>query len=164
MGVNLKNIIFLNNSNSKMSFNNNATAEVSLLFFRYFLRVAVFNTFDTILDETTLVGDSMSDIYVKGWLEGAEHDRQKTDVHYRCMDGHGMFNWRFVFEFDYDPSERKIVVKRKASLIFCEFSFLELYSRTYRKTLNYAISIFEVPNNVFAVAIFHEDERRSRRS
>ncbi|XP_063717173.1 dysferlin-like isoform X4 [Symsagittifera roscoffensis] len=80
---------------------------------RYFLRVAVFNTFDTILDETTLVGDSMSDIYVKGWLEGAEHDRQKTDVHYRCMDGHGMFNWRFVFEFDYDPSERKIVVKRK---------------------------------------------------
>ena len=53
--------------------------------FRYFLRVNIYNTFDTVLDETTLLGDSMSDIYVKGWLEGMEHDKQKTDVHYRFV-------------------------------------------------------------------------------
>ena len=26
----------------------------------------------------------MSDIYVKGWIEGLEADKQETDVHYRC--------------------------------------------------------------------------------
>lgn len=27
----------------------------------------------------------MSDIYVKGWLNGIEDDIQKTDVHYRFV-------------------------------------------------------------------------------
>ena len=28
-------------------------------------------------------GEQMSDIYVKGWVEGMENDTQETDVHYR---------------------------------------------------------------------------------
>ena len=84
----------------------------------------------------------MSDIYVKGWLQGMEDDKQRTDVHYRVrhklcnhiiktrqlrsfifsvflsrshqsMDGDGNFNWRFVFDFDYLPAEQNILVKKK---------------------------------------------------
>lgn len=32
---------------------------------------------------------------------------------YRSMDGTGMFNWRFVFPFDYMPQERVVVVSKK---------------------------------------------------
>ena len=40
-------------------------------------------------------------------------ERQKTDVHYRSLDGEGNFNWRFVFPFFYLPAENMIVIKRK---------------------------------------------------
>ena len=40
-------------------------------------------------------------------------DTQKTDVHYRSMDGDGNFNWRFVFPFEYIPSEQVMVVAKK---------------------------------------------------
>ena len=43
-------------------------------------------------------------------------DTQKTDVHYRSMDGDGNFNWRFVFPFEYIPSEQVMVVSKKVSL------------------------------------------------
>lgn len=55
----------------------------------------------------------MSDIYVKGWMPGMEDNKQKTDVHYRSLDGDGNFNWRFVFDFDYLPAEQLCVVSRK---------------------------------------------------
>jgi myoferlin len=55
----------------------------------------------------------MSDIYVKGFLRGMEKELQKTDVHYRSLDGTGNFNWRFVFKFEYQPSDDAIVVKQK---------------------------------------------------
>ena len=51
-------------------------------------------------------------IYFDRWLTGSD-DIQKTDVHYRSMDGDGMFNWRFVFPFDYIKAEKKMVVKVK---------------------------------------------------
>ncbi|KAG7240139.1 hypothetical protein INR49_027885 [Caranx melampygus] len=63
---------------------------------KYFLRAIVWNTTDVILDETSITGESMSDIYVKGWMPGMEDDKQKTDVHYRSLDGDGNFNWRFI--------------------------------------------------------------------
>ena len=44
-------------------------------------------------------------------------DTQKTDVHYRSMDGDGNFNWRFVFPFEYIPSEQVMVVSKKVWLL-----------------------------------------------
>ena len=59
------------------------------------MRVIIWNCSDVILADVSLTGQCMSDIYVKGWLKG--HDKkQKTDVHYRSLNGDGNFNWRFV--------------------------------------------------------------------
>ncbi|XP_020486571.2 myoferlin [Labrus bergylta] len=80
---------------------------------KYFLRAIVWNTTDVILDETSITGENMSDIYVKGWMPGMEEDKQKTDVHYRSLDGDGNFNWRFIFGFEYLPAEQLSVVTRK---------------------------------------------------
>ncbi|XP_019902368.2 myoferlin isoform X3 [Esox lucius] len=80
---------------------------------KYFLRVVVWNTTDVILDETSITGERMSDIYVKGWMPGMEEDKQKTDVHYRSLDGDGNFNWRFVFGFEYLPAEQLCLVSKK---------------------------------------------------
>ncbi|XP_062256997.1 myoferlin isoform X1 [Platichthys flesus] len=80
---------------------------------KYSLRAIVWNTTDVILDETSITGENMSDIYVKGWMPGMEEDKQKTDVHYRSLDGDGNFNWRFSFGFDYLPAEQLCVVSRK---------------------------------------------------
>lgn len=46
------------------------------------------------------------------WLRGQD-ETQKTDVHYRSMDGEGNFNWRFVFPFEYLPAEETMVIKKK---------------------------------------------------
>lgn len=36
--------------------------------------------------DTSMFGEKMTDIYVKGWLGGMEYKKKKTDVHYRyCM-------------------------------------------------------------------------------
>uniref|UniRef100_A0AAQ5XG21 C2 domain-containing protein n=1 Tax=Amphiprion ocellaris TaxID=80972 RepID=A0AAQ5XG21_AMPOC len=80
---------------------------------KYFLRAVIWNTTDVILDETSITGEHMSDIYVKGWMPGMEEDKQKTDVHYRSLDGDGNFNWRFVFGFDYLPAEQLCLVSKK---------------------------------------------------
>lgn len=48
------------------------------------------------------------------WLHGQD-ETQKTDVHYRSMDGEGNFNWRFIFPFEYFASEKMMVIKRKVS-------------------------------------------------
>ncbi|VDL89995.1 unnamed protein product [Schistocephalus solidus] len=78
----------------------------------YVLRVIVWNTYDVILDETSITGERMSDIYVKGWLQGVE-EREKTDVHYRSLNGEGNFNWRLIFPFQYIPAENELVVSKK---------------------------------------------------
>ncbi|XP_036979815.1 myoferlin [Acanthopagrus latus] len=80
---------------------------------KYFLRAIVWNTTDVTLDETSITGENMSDIYVKGWMPGMEDQKQKTDVHYRSLDGDGNFNWRFIFGFEYLPAEQLCVVSRK---------------------------------------------------
>ncbi|XP_060557298.1 dysferlin-like isoform X3 [Ruditapes philippinarum] len=78
----------------------------------YMLRAVIYNTVDVILDETSITGEKMSDIYVTGWLQGAE-EKQKTDIHYRSLNGEGNFNWRFVFPFEFMPAENCMVVKKK---------------------------------------------------
>ncbi|XP_038179557.1 myoferlin isoform X2 [Arvicola amphibius] len=80
---------------------------------KYYLRVIIWNTKDVILDEKSITGEDMSDIYVKGWISGSEDNKQKTDVHYRSLDGEGNFNWRFVFPFDYLPAEQLCIVAKK---------------------------------------------------
>ncbi|CAF3604526.1 unnamed protein product, partial [Rotaria sordida] len=79
----------------------------------YILRCIIWNTSDVILQETSITGEQMSDIYVKGWMTGIEDDVQKTDVHYRSMDGEGNFNWRFIYNFSYFPAERCISIRKK---------------------------------------------------
>ncbi|XP_033126409.1 myoferlin-like isoform X5 [Anneissia japonica] len=78
----------------------------------YEIRCVIWNTKDVKLDETSITGERMSDIYVKGWLKGQD-DRLHTDVHYRSLNGEGNFNWRFVFKFDYIPPEQVMVIQQK---------------------------------------------------
>ena len=44
----------------------------------------MWNTKDVILDEESITGEMMSDIYVKSWIAGID-DSQETDVHYRSV-------------------------------------------------------------------------------
>ena len=46
------------------------------------LRIIIWNTVDVVLEEESITGEKMSDIYVKGWISGID-EKQKTDVHYR---------------------------------------------------------------------------------
>ncbi|NWH77871.1 MYOF protein, partial [Piaya cayana] len=80
---------------------------------RYELRCVVWNTQDVDLADVNLLGERMSDIYVTGWLEGMEEQRQRTDVHYRSLQGEGNFNWRFVFSFEYLVAEQLCVLPQK---------------------------------------------------
>ncbi|XP_028856711.1 dysferlin isoform X9 [Denticeps clupeoides] len=80
---------------------------------QFFLRCIVWNTSDVILDDVSVTGEKMSDIYVKGWMQGHEGNKQKTDVHYRSLGGEGNFNWRFVFPFHYLPAEQLCIIDKK---------------------------------------------------
>ncbi|XP_078391487.1 fer-1-like protein 4 isoform X2 [Cetorhinus maximus] len=89
----------------------------------YELRVIIWNTDDVALDDVNpLTGDRSSDIYIKGWLKGLENDKQETDVHFNSLTGEGNFNWRLVFRFDYLPTEKEIVYKKKESIFSMEES------------------------------------------
>ncbi|XP_063877560.1 myoferlin-like isoform X2 [Scylla paramamosain] len=80
---------------------------------KYLLRVVVFNVFEAPLQETAVIGgEKMSDVYVKGWLQGT-NNVQKTDTHYRCMDGEANFNWRFVFPLEMLEAEQVMLVEYK---------------------------------------------------
>lgn len=49
------------------------------------------------------------------WLDGHEHNKLKTDVHYRSLGGEGNFNYRFLFPFHYLPAEQLCVVDKKVN-------------------------------------------------
>lgn len=57
-------------------------------------------------------------------MAGKEEDKQKTDVHYRSLDGDGNFNWRFVFDFDYLPAEQLCLVSKKVPFIVKKLAVL----------------------------------------
>ncbi|CBY31901.1 unnamed protein product [Oikopleura dioica] len=85
---------------------------------KYELRVIIWNTDEVICeDDDVFTGEKMSDIYVKGWINGLDEDKQETDIHYRSLTGEGNFNWRFMFPFDYLVAEQKIVVSKKESVL-----------------------------------------------
>ncbi|XP_030841562.1 myoferlin isoform X6 [Strongylocentrotus purpuratus] len=79
---------------------------------KYVVRCIVWNAKDVILDETNIMGEKMSDIYIKGWMAGQD-EKQETDVHYRSLNGEGNFNWRFCFPIEYIPPEQVLVIKKK---------------------------------------------------
>ena len=56
---------------------------VVVALYRYELRVIIWNTADVLLEETSITGEKMSDIYVKGWISGLNEQTQSTDIHYR---------------------------------------------------------------------------------
>uniref|UniRef100_A0A8C4YDY2 C2 domain-containing protein n=1 Tax=Gopherus evgoodei TaxID=1825980 RepID=A0A8C4YDY2_9SAUR len=89
----------------------------------YELRVIIWNTDDVILDDVNpITGETSSDIYVKSWIKGLDHEKQETDVHFNSLTGEGNFNWRFVFHFDYLPTEKEISYKKKDSIFSLEES------------------------------------------
>ncbi|XP_061486315.1 fer-1-like protein 4 [Rhineura floridana] len=89
----------------------------------YELRVIIWNTDDVVLDDVNpITGEISSDIYVKSWIKGMEKDKQETDVHFNSLTGEGNFNWRFVFRFDYLPTEKEITYKKKDSIFSLEES------------------------------------------
>uniref|UniRef100_A0A663E1U9 C2 domain-containing protein n=1 Tax=Aquila chrysaetos chrysaetos TaxID=223781 RepID=A0A663E1U9_AQUCH len=89
----------------------------------YELRVIIWNTDDVILDDVNPVtGEPSSDIYVKSWIKGLDHDKQETDVHFNSLTGEGNFNWRFIFRFNYLPTEKEITYKKKDSVFSVEES------------------------------------------
>ncbi|KAL3317880.1 hypothetical protein Ciccas_003457 [Cichlidogyrus casuarinus] len=89
------------------------------------LRVIIWNTTDVILQETSITGEKMSDIYVKAWISGID-ERQSTDVHYRSLDGDGNFNWRFIFPFQFIPAENEITFKKKDSIFSLDATEIRL--------------------------------------
>ncbi|TNM89206.1 hypothetical protein fugu_005461 [Takifugu bimaculatus] len=94
---------------------------------QYELRVIIWNTDDVFLEDVNpFTGNPSSDIYVKGWIKGLEHNKQETDVHFNSLTGEGNFNWRFVFRFDYLPTEKEVVYKKKES-------FFSLEETTFRQ-------------------------------
>ncbi|XP_060713707.1 fer-1-like protein 4 [Tachysurus vachellii] len=83
----------------------------------YELRIIIWNTDDVVLDDVNpFTGEPSSDIYVKGWIKGLEDEKQETDVHFNSLTGEGNFNWRFIFRFDYLPTEKEITYKKKESI------------------------------------------------
>uniref|UniRef100_A0A8C5CLV0 C2 domain-containing protein n=1 Tax=Gadus morhua TaxID=8049 RepID=A0A8C5CLV0_GADMO len=91
---------------------------------QYELRVTIWNTDDVFLDDVNpFTGIPSSDIYVKGWIKGLEGDKQETDVHFNSLTGEGNFNWRFVFRFDYLPTEEVVYKKKESFFSLAETEF-----------------------------------------
>jgi hypothetical protein len=107
---------------------------------KFQLRIVVYNTEDVVLDDVNpMTGEKTSDIYVRSFLCDLVEEAQKTDTHYRSLNGEGIlnflcllniedsemtfvcqsqgnFNWRFIFDFEYLPAEELIIYKRKESI------------------------------------------------
>ena len=86
------------------------------------VRAIVWNTRDVELVDVSNAQEVMTDIYVRGWLNGMRHDIQNTDVHYRSLDGTGNFNWRFIFNCCFDPRTRRLMEVQPESFFSRLFS------------------------------------------
>ncbi|CAF93742.1 unnamed protein product, partial [Tetraodon nigroviridis] len=104
---------------------------------QYELRVIIWNTDDVFLEDVNpFTGNPSSDIYVKGWIKGLDHDKQETDVHFNSLTGEGNFNWRFLFRFDYLPTEKEVVYKKKES-------FFSLEETTFRQPAVLVLQVWD---------------------
>uniref|UniRef100_A0A0N5A009 C2 domain-containing protein n=1 Tax=Parastrongyloides trichosuri TaxID=131310 RepID=A0A0N5A009_PARTI len=76
------------------------------------LRIAIFDARHVLLTKK-VAGTFSTDMYVKCLLNGTEK-AVSTDVHYNVKNGRGSFNWRFVFDINYNVWEEVLVhYKRK---------------------------------------------------
>ncbi|CAK1588464.1 unnamed protein product [Parnassius mnemosyne] len=75
------------------------------------LRVTVLNVNGLKLKQEKS-GKKTSEIYVRAWI-GSVDQVQRTDVHFNCPSGVCNFNWRMVFNFQYQHAEGKLVTKEK---------------------------------------------------
>jgi len=62
------------------------------------LRLVIWKTTNVILSKRSF-GTAAGDIYVRAYFNGATK-KDRTDIHYRCLNGTASFNWRFVLDFD----------------------------------------------------------------
>jgi hypothetical protein len=57
---------------------------------KFQLRIHIYNTEDVILDDVNLLtGERASDIYVRAFMCDKEEEAQKTDTHFRSLNGEG---------------------------------------------------------------------------
>lgn len=71
------------------------------------LRLVVWQVREAVCTKKSME-QTIGDLCVRAYISGNDKG-QKTDVHYRSMDGSGTFNWRMIFNFDYSPWDRQIV-------------------------------------------------------
>nr|CDJ84941.1 FerB and C2 calcium-dependent membrane targeting domain containing protein [Haemonchus contortus] len=81
---------------------------------RYQLRIALFNVSGAIPVKRSF-GMPTSDLYVKIFPNGYQK-QQRSDTFFRSLDGCGEFNWRFVFDIEFNPWERKLISSQKRRL------------------------------------------------
>ena len=112
----------------------------------------LWNTADVIMDETSITGEQMSDIYVKSWMEGID-DTQKTDIHYRSLNGEGNFNWRKIFPFLYMPAEKVMIVKEKVSVVIVQYCCYMLFPFHSKSLIIHEVKYIQV--SIFLFYIFH---------
>uniref|UniRef100_A0A0N5BXL1 C2 domain-containing protein n=1 Tax=Strongyloides papillosus TaxID=174720 RepID=A0A0N5BXL1_STREA len=78
------------------------------------LRIAVFGTRHVLLTKK-IAGKFSTDMYIKCLLNGSDSS-VSTDVHYNVVNGRGSFNWRFVFDINYNIWEEVLVYYKKKRL------------------------------------------------
>ncbi|XP_069364926.1 otoferlin-like [Maniola hyperantus] len=83
----------------------------------YELRLTIYSVRAFVL-QANCQSRRISDFYVKACI-GSADEAQRTDVHYQCVTGESNFNWRMIFNFQYQPAVRKLVLKEKG--IFTEY-------------------------------------------
>ncbi|KAL7675086.1 hypothetical protein ACOME3_001355 [Neoechinorhynchus agilis] len=78
----------------------------------YQLRVVVWNVNTFLKIIQSYAREDYPDLYVEGQMNCGSSGAQKTDVHYRSVDGCGNFNYRLVFDFEYIETEERALVKK----------------------------------------------------
>ena len=66
--------------------------------------------------------EEVCDIYVKAYIEGK--DKEQTDVHYRCQDGNGNFNWRMLIPIEIPRDKYYLTIQIFDRDIFSKDDFI----------------------------------------
>ena len=73
-------------------------------------------------DMENLDFEDVSDIYVMAFIDGK--NKQQTDVHYRCQNGHGSFNWRMIIPLETPRDKYDLSLQVFDSDIFSKDDFI----------------------------------------